>query len=94
VTRWQECAAVLSSPARYVEDEQMAVRFFGGESMKGLDDPRHDLLRGIWADAFRRGSIETKRDIVAEIVDEQLLPWWVANLDATVARSPRERRSS
>jgi cytochrome P450 len=75
VARWQECTTILSSPARYVEDEQMANRFFGGESMKGLDDPRHDLLRGIWADAFRRGSIETKRDMIAEIVDEQLLPF-------------------
>lgn len=75
VTRWSDCVAVLGNAEEYVEDRELAARFFGGDSMKGLDGERHSMLRGIWAEDFRKATIERRRAMVAEIVDGQLLPF-------------------
>lgn len=66
---------VLTDTSRFrVENTPISERF-GSEAFFAIDDkPRHDLLRGIWMNAFTRNAIEGLRAKVGELADTMLDP--------------------
>lgn len=75
VTGWRDCARVLGNPETYMTAPEPFVRLFGGMTMEAMERDRHDPVRGIWAPAFQRKSLEAHRAMITEIVDSRLLPF-------------------
>jgi cytochrome P450 len=77
LTSYPDVARVLGDARRYAQGETEAFTdFFGGPTMETIDDPeRHDAIRGVWAEDFQRGSLESQRPLVERVVAEQLDPF-------------------
>ncbi len=67
-------AKVLSDIGQFNSQahREMFIRAFGGVTMEALDSPRHHEMRGVWADFFRRDSLESQRQMVSEIVTARM----------------------
>jgi cytochrome P450 len=77
VTSYPDVARVLGDAVHYAQGESEAFAdFFGGPTMETVDDrERHDSIRGIWASDFQRGSLESQRPLVEQVVAQQLGPF-------------------
>jgi cytochrome P450 len=68
VTGYRDCAKILGNAEHFGSDTEFFVGTFGGETMECMDAPRHDRVRGVWAEAFQRHSLESQREMVTEVV--------------------------
>jgi cytochrome P450 len=77
VTAYPLCSRVLGDSAHYAQGASDAfVDFFGGTTMETIDEPaRHNAMRGIWAEDFQRGNLESRRELVERVVADQLDPF-------------------
>ena len=77
VTGFRGCAQALGDVSRF--DSGALVDFFrdhfGGITMEALDDTRHDRMRGVWAKDFQRDTLDRRRTVVAEVVEEFTVPF-------------------
>jgi cytochrome P450 len=77
LTSYPDVSRVLGDAGHYAQGETEAFTdFFGGPTMETIDDrQRHDAIRGIWAEDFQRGSLESQRPLVERVVAQQLDPF-------------------
>jgi cytochrome P450 len=77
VTSYPHASRVLGDSRHYAQGASEAfIDFFGGTTMETIDEPeRHNLMRGIWAGDFQRGSLESQRELVEGVVVAQLDPF-------------------
>ena len=77
LTSYPDAARVLGDVRHYAQGETEAFTdFFGGPTMETIDVPeRHDAIRGIWAEDFQRGNLESRRPLVERVVAERLDPF-------------------
>jgi cytochrome P450 len=81
ITRYRDCAAVLGDATTFASDVpgtlpyDFLVALFGGEAMEAMALPRHSLIQGAWAKAFRASAMESLRGLTVEVVDTHLLPF-------------------
>jgi cytochrome P450 len=77
VTSYRNCSRVLRD-LNHFNSAQLSGFFedhFGDITMEALDTPRHDQMRGIWADDFQREQLQRMRPAVEEIVAAQVGPF-------------------
>lgn len=75
VTADHEVRAVLGDFKTFVVEGTSSAALFGDEAFIVIDDrKRHDALRLVWADAFRKPSLERLRPRIGEIVSRLLDP--------------------
>jgi cytochrome P450 len=77
VTSYRSCSRVLRDLSHF-NSAQLSGFFedhFGGLTMEALDTPRHDAMRGIWAEDFQREELQQVRPAVEEIVAAQVGPF-------------------
>lgn len=66
---------ILLNPARFTLEGAIGVTVFGPEAFITIDDKkRHDELRGVWAVAFQRASLESIRPVIRDIADRMIDP--------------------
>jgi cytochrome P450 len=77
VTAYPLVSRVLGDSGHYAQGASDAfVDFFGGTTMETIDEPeRHNAMRGIWAEDFQRGNLESRRELVERVVEAQLDPF-------------------
>lgn len=77
VTAYPLVSRVLGDSGHYAQGASDAfVDFFGGTTMETIDEPaRHNAMRGIWAEDFQRGNLESRRELVERVVASQLDPF-------------------
>jgi cytochrome P450 len=77
VTAYPLVSRVLGDSGHYAQGAGDAfVDFFGGTTMETIDEPeRHNAMRGIWAEDFQRGNLESRRELVERVVADQLDPF-------------------
>jgi cytochrome P450 len=77
VTAYPLVSRVLGDSGHYAQGASDAfVDFFGGTTMETIDEPeRHNAMRGIWAEDFQRGNLESRRELVERVVADQLDPF-------------------
>jgi cytochrome P450 len=77
VTAYPLVSRVLGDSGHYAQGASDAfVDFFGGTTMETIDEPeRHNAMRGIWAEDFQRGNLESRRALVERVVADQLDPF-------------------
>jgi cytochrome P450 len=77
VTSYPHASRVLGDSGHYAQGASEAfIDFFGGTTMETIDEPeRHNLMRGIWAGDFQRGSLESRRELIERVVAAQLDPF-------------------
>jgi cytochrome P450 len=76
-TRYRDCTIVLGNTRMFDAhgSHERVERLFGGQTMETVDDAeRHDAMRGIWADDFRRGSLDRHEPLIRRSVDTLLGP--------------------
>ncbi|WP_420606465.1 cytochrome P450 [Novosphingopyxis sp.] len=67
------CRKIFLNTERFTLEGAIGTTIFGAEAFITIDDKkRHDALRGIWAVAFQRASLEAMRPVIAEITDRML----------------------
>lgn len=75
VTGWRDSARVLGNSAGFGSDTARTVDRFGAETIECMDKSRHDVVKSIWSEDFRRSNLERHRALVREVVDSRLLPF-------------------
>jgi cytochrome P450 len=77
LTSYPDVAHALGDSGHYAQGETEAFTdFFGGPTMETIDErERHDAIRGIWAEDFQRGSLESQRPLIEQVVAQQLDPF-------------------
>lgn len=66
---------LLSDSRTYTVEDTIVVDLFGADAFISIDDrKRHDRLRNIWVDAFRKPKLDELRPKVEEIVARLLAP--------------------
>jgi cytochrome P450 len=77
VMSYRNCARVMANTEKF--DSHRSVEFFeaifGGITMEALDSPRHDEMRGVWAEAFQRHTLEAQRELVTGVVAARMDPF-------------------
>jgi cytochrome P450 len=77
VMSYRNCGRVLAKTEEF--NSHASVEFFkalfGGITMEALDSPRHDEMRGVWAYAFQRDTLEAQRDMIAGVVAARMDPF-------------------
>ena len=81
VTRHRECSRILGNAETYAQDDDFFTMLFGGLTMEGMDRPRHDDVRAIWAKDFQRVSLADQRAMIEDVVTARVDPY-VARLKA------------
>jgi len=75
VTTDREIRKVLTDQARFTVEGTVLEDLFGANAFISTDDRhRHDSLRNIWADAFRRPALERLRPRIGAMLDRLLDP--------------------
>jgi cytochrome P450 len=70
ITRDKLCRQVFLNTQRFTLEGAIGTTVFGPEAFITIDDKkRHDALRGIWAAAFQRASLEAMRPVIQTITD-------------------------
>jgi cytochrome P450 len=77
VLSYKNCARVLSRidlfDSQDSSRQEHFVRMHGGLTMEAIDDNRqHQAVRGIWAAEFERGNLSRHRDMISEIITEEI----------------------
>lgn len=73
ITTDRLCRNIFLDTARFTLEGAIGTTVFGPEAFITIDDKkRHDALRGVWATAFQRGSLESVRAVIGEIADRML----------------------
>ncbi len=73
ITTDRLCRKIFLDPARFTLEGAIGTTVFGPEAFITIDDKkRHDALRGIWALAFQRASLEAMRPVIGGIADRML----------------------
>jgi cytochrome P450 len=76
VPGFSDCRAVLADPRQFAQPTEFFLELFGGMVFEAYDTPRHDEIRGVWANAFRRDTLAAGRaDLIARVVEQQLEPF-------------------
>lgn len=86
VMSYRNCSRVLRDLSHF-NSAQLNGFFedhFGGITMEALDTPRHDEMRGIWADDFQREHLQRLRAAIEEIVAAQVDPFAARVRDGNV----------
>lgn len=64
---------ILLDPVRFTLEGAIGTQVFGPEAFITIDDKkRHDALRGVWAVAFQRASLESLRPVIAGLADRMI----------------------
>lgn len=64
---------ILLDPVRFTLEGAIGTQVFGPEAFITIDDKkRHDALRGVWAVAFQRASLESLRPVIARLADRMI----------------------
>lgn len=67
------CRKVFLNTERFTLEGAIGTTVFGPEAFITIDDKkRHDALRGIWAVAFQRASLEPLRAVIGAIADRMI----------------------
>jgi cytochrome P450 len=75
VTREREVRTVLADYTRFTLEGTSSQELFGREAFISIDDkPRHDALRGVWAEPFRLPALERLRPTVRRIAETLVAP--------------------
>jgi cytochrome P450 len=74
-TGWRDSARVLGNAASFGSDVARTIDRFGAETIECMDKDRHDAVKSIWSDDFKRGTLEAHRELIREVVDSRLLPF-------------------
>src|ERR1700685_1800620 len=72
---WRDSARVLGNAASFGSDVARTIDRFGAETIECMDKDRHDAVKSIWSDDFKRGTLEAHRELIREVVDSRLLPF-------------------
>ena len=74
VTGFDDCARVHANHATFTSEvpEGTGPGVFGGPVFELMDSPRHDEIRGIWAQDFMRARLERHRPMIETVVDRAL----------------------
>src|SRR5205823_1065500 len=81
ITRYRDCQKVLGDAMTFASDVpgtlpyDFLVALFDGEAMEAMSLGRHSKIQGAWAKAFRPSSLQPMEGLVAEIVENRLLPF-------------------
>jgi cytochrome P450 len=76
VPGFADSRAVLADPQRFSQPIEFFLELFGGMVFEAYDTPRHNEIRSVWANVFRRDSLSTCRgELVARVVSQQLEPF-------------------
>jgi cytochrome P450 len=75
VTGWRDSARVLGNAAAFGSDVSRTVDRFGAETIECMDKERHDVVKSIWAEDFKRSTLDEHRQLIREVVDSRLLPF-------------------
>ncbi|MCW2542256.1 MAG: cytochrome [Frankiales bacterium] len=77
VTSYRDCARVLGGVTKFNSQGsvEMFKAIFGGITMEALDSPRHNEMRGVWANDFQRDTLEAQRQLIERVVASQLDPF-------------------
>ncbi|GAC1574544.1 MAG: monooxygenase YjiB [Candidatus Dormibacteria bacterium] len=75
ITGYRECARVMGKAAVFGSDVEHFIALFGGATMECMDNPRHDLVKSIWARDFQRGTLQERRGMLEAIAAEQVAPY-------------------
>jgi cytochrome P450 len=85
VTGYLECARILGDPITFDSDKLLLEKVMGGVTMEAMDNPRHDQVKGIWAPAFRRRALESRGQMISEIVARSVDPYVERLRDGEIA---------
>ncbi|TWG98567.1 cytochrome P450 [Nocardioides sp. J9] len=75
ITGWRDIARIYGNVDRFASDYDHFVGLFGGATMECMEKERHDPVRSIWAEAFRRQDLEKQRDMITEVITSRLEPF-------------------
>ena len=69
------CQRVLGNVRKYRQPEEWYSNKFGDVVFEGLDTPRHDQIRGVWAHDFERDTLSERwRQTIDEMIQRYLEP--------------------
>ncbi len=74
ITGYRDCARVMGRAQLFGSDIEHFIALFGGATMECMDNPRHDQVRAIWAHEFRRATLDERRDLIGQVLAEQVDP--------------------
>jgi cytochrome P450 len=75
ITTDQAVRSVVSDYRRFTVEDTMISDLFGDEAFISMDaKPRHDELRLVWAESFRKPAVERLRPTITDVVDRLLEP--------------------
>ncbi|MGY1550507.1 cytochrome P450 [Microbacterium sp. A588] len=77
VTGYRDCSIVLGQTRMFDahRSHERLHKLFGGRTMETIDDKEHhDQMRGIWAEDFRRETLEKHHKMIRQSVDTFLTP--------------------
>ena len=75
LTGWRDSARVLGNAASFGSDVTRTIDRFGAETIECMDKARHDVVKSIWADDFKRSTLEAHRELIRDVVDSRLMPF-------------------
>lgn len=75
ITRDREVRMIAADFNRFTVEDTIVPELFGADAFISIDDKkRHDALRLVWAEAFRKPQLEALRPAIVSLVDELLAP--------------------
>jgi cytochrome P450 len=74
VTSFDNVRMLFSRFADFAQAETMYLDVFGGTTLVGADNPRHNELRSVWGPYLTRRAVEDYADLARRVADEQLAP--------------------
>jgi cytochrome P450 len=76
LTGYRSCAKVLANVRRYRQPPEFFSNLFGDVVFEAIDTPKHDEIRGVWAEEFQRQTLQDKRRALVErVVEDVLVPF-------------------
>ncbi len=72
-TGFAACQRVLGRVNDFHSLPEYLTDLFGGVVFEAIDSPEHDLIRGVWADQFRREDLDRDQgQVVADVVERAI----------------------
>lgn len=75
ITGWRDSARVMGDATSFGSDVSRTVDRFGAETIECMDKQRHDVVKSIWAEDFKRNTLDSHRMLIREVVDSRLGPF-------------------
>jgi cytochrome P450 len=77
VTGYRTCAKILANSRQYRQPPEFFTNLFGDVVFEAIDTPKHDEIRGVWANEFQRQTLQEKRRALVERVVEEVITAFV-----------------